>query len=150
MFKASHTITIARDAAEVFDYVADAGRQRAWNALVRSMDRDGDRPLGVGTRWRGEIARVGKVEVELLEYDRPRRVVHLARPWMADALHVWEVRERAGGCRLVQRGDMRPRRLGWLVAPLMPLIVRRQLRDCARSLKHALEREGAAPSPRRG
>jgi len=27
---------------------------------------------------------------------------------------------------------MRPKRMGWLLAPLMPLIVRRQLRDCAR------------------
>ena len=69
---------------------------------------------------------------------------------MADALHVWEVQERAGGSRLVQHGDMRPRRLGWLIAPLMPRIVRRQLRDCARSLKHAPEREAAAPSSRHG
>ena len=91
MFKAAQSITIARDASHVFDYVADAGRQRAWNALGRSMDRQGDGPLGVGTRWRGEIARVGKVEVEVIEYDRPRPVLHLARPLMADALHVWEV-----------------------------------------------------------
>jgi hypothetical protein len=50
MFKASHGTTIARDPATVFDYVADAGRQRSWNALVRSMDRDSEGPLGVGTR----------------------------------------------------------------------------------------------------
>jgi hypothetical protein len=56
------------------------------------------------------------VDVELIEYDRPRRMVHVARPWMADALHVWEVHELAAGCRLVQRGEMRPKRLGWLVA----------------------------------
>jgi Polyketide cyclase / dehydrase and lipid transport len=82
MFKASHSTKLARDASEVFDHVADAGRQRAWNALVRSMHCESEGPLRVGTRWQGDIARVGKVEVELIEYDRPRRVVHVARPWM--------------------------------------------------------------------
>jgi hypothetical protein len=143
MFKASHGATIARDPSAVFDYVADAGRQQSWNALVRSMDRDSEGPLGVGTRWRGDIARVGRVDVELIEYDRPRRVVHVARPWMAVALHVWEVHPVAGGCRLVQHGEMRPTRMGWLLAPLMPVIVRRQLRDCARWLKQALEQDEA-------
>jgi hypothetical protein len=145
MFKASHGTTIARDPSAVFDYVADAGRQRTWNGLVRSMDRDSEGPLGVGTRWRGDIARVGRVDVELIEYDRPRRVVHVARPWMAVALHVWEVHPVAGGCRLVQHGEMRPKGIGWLLAPLMPVIVRRQLRDCARWLKQALEQDEAPP-----
>jgi hypothetical protein len=83
MFRASHGTTIARDSSAVFDYVADAGRQQSWNALVRSMDRDSEGQLGVGTRWRGEIARVGRVDVELIEYDRPRRVgcTPLAHGW---------------------------------------------------------------------
>jgi hypothetical protein len=139
MFTATRSTTIARTAQEVFDYVADAGLQRSWNELVRSMELTSEGPLRVGARWRGDIARVGKVDVELVEYDRPRRAVHLARPWMAEALHVWEVDELADGCRLTQQGDMRPKGAGWLLAPLMPLIVRRQLRDCAVSLKRALE-----------
>ena len=139
MFTATHTVTIARNPDEVFDYIADAGLQRSWNELVRSMDRAVDGPLEVGARWRGDIARVGKVDVELVEYDRPRRAKHIARPWMAEAHHVWEVEALEGGCRLTQHGDMRPKGAGWLMAPLMPLIVRRQLRDCAVSLKRALE-----------
>jgi len=59
------------------------------------MHRESEEPLGVGTRWRGEIAQVGRVDVELIEYDPPRRVVHVARPWMAEALHVWEAHELA-------------------------------------------------------
>jgi Polyketide cyclase / dehydrase and lipid transport len=139
MFTATHSITIARDAQDVFDYVADAGLQRSWNELVRSMDPVADGPLAVGAHWRGDIARVGRVDVELVEYDRPRRAKHIARPWMAEAHHVWEVREADGGCRRVQHGDVRPRGAGWLMAPLMPLIVRRNPRDCAVSLKRALE-----------
>jgi hypothetical protein len=103
------------------------------------MDPVSDGPLAVGSRWRGDIERVGKVDVELMEYERPRRAKHIARPWMAEAHHVWEVDPLPGGCRLTQHGDMRPRGAGWLMAPLMPLIVRRQLRDCAVSLKRALE-----------
>ena len=138
MFKATRSTELARSAQDVFDFVADAGHQRTWNALVRSMEPESEGPLGVGTRWRGHISRVGKVEVELVEYDRPRRAMHIARPWMAEARHVWEVHEQAAGCRLVQRGVMRPKGAGWLMAPLMPLIVRVQLRDCARSLERVL------------
>ena len=98
MFKAFHSITIARNRSYVFDYIADAGGQRSWNPLVRSMERTTDGPLGVGARWRGESSRVGRVDVELLEYARPDRAVHIARPWMADALHAWELRDVAGGC----------------------------------------------------
>jgi Polyketide cyclase / dehydrase and lipid transport len=148
VFTATHSTVIARSACDVFDEVADAGRQRSWNALVRSMERTSDGPLGVGTRWRGDIARVGTVDVELVEYEPPRRVVHVARPWMAEARHVWEVEELDGGCRLVQRGRMRPRAAGWLLAPLMPLIVRRQLRDCAVSLGRSLERAKDVPAAR--
>ena len=149
MFRATHSTVIARSAPEVFDYVADAGLQRSWNALVRAMEPASDGPLGVGARWRGDIARVGKVEVAIVEYDRPRRAVHVARPWMAEAVHVWEVEDLGGACRLVQHGDMRPRGAGWLLAPLMPVIVRRQLRDCAASLKRELEgvrRAGDGPA----
>jgi predicted ATPase len=60
---------------------------------------------------------------------------------MAGALHVWDVRHVAGGSQLVQHGDMRPKRARWLIAPLMPVIVRRQLRDCGRWLKQALEQD---------
>jgi hypothetical protein len=139
VFTATHTVTIARPAQEVFDYVADAGLQRSWNELVRSMEPAAEGPLEVGARWRGDIVRVGKVDVELVGYDRPRRAKHIARPWMAEAHHVWELHELGDGCRLTQHGDMRPKGAGWLLAPLMPLIVRRQLRDCAVSLKRALE-----------
>jgi hypothetical protein len=44
-----------------------------------------------------------------------------------------------GGSVLVQRGEMRPKGTGWLLAPLMPLIVRRNLRDCG-SRSSALSR----------
>ena len=103
------------------------------------MEPESDGPLEVGMRWRGDVARVGRVDVELLEYDRPRRAVHLAHPRIVEARHVWEVHEAAGGCRLVQHGELRPKGAGWLLAPLMPLMVRRQLRDCAVSLKRTLE-----------
>jgi hypothetical protein len=63
VFKATRGTTIASSPQAVFDYVADAGLQHSWNALVRSMEPASEGPLGVGTRWRGDIARVGRVDV---------------------------------------------------------------------------------------
>jgi hypothetical protein len=88
MLEVSHSITIAR-----------IGRRYSTPSLTRAA---GDRGMRWSVRWskiptrdsaseRSGVARVGSVEVELLEDNRPHRAVHIARPWMADALHVWEL-----------------------------------------------------------
>lgn len=97
--------------------------------------------IGVGTRFHGRFQGVGEMDVEITEYERPTRLLHRAYPWLANVTHLWEFTPTDGGTRLDQRGEMRPKSWGWLAAPLMPLIVRRNLRDTEVALKRELDRE---------
>jgi hypothetical protein len=58
--------------------------------------------------------------------------------------HVWVFTPIEGVTRLDQEGTMRPKGWGWILAPLMPVIVRRNLRDTAVALKRELERGEAS------
>jgi uncharacterized protein YndB with AHSA1/START domain len=139
--RAAHSITIARPREQVFDYIADARHQRRWNPVCKAMEQTTPGPIGVGTRFRGTFQSVGEMNVEITEYERPTRLFHRAYPWLAEVTHLWEFTPINGGTRLDQHGEMRPKARGWLLAPLMPLIVRRNLRDTAVALKRELERK---------
>ncbi len=138
--RADHTVTIARPREEVFDYIADARHQRRWNPVCKAMEQTTPGAIGTGTRFHGRFQSVGEMDVEITEYERPSRLFHRAYPWLADVTHLWVFTPVDGGTRLEQHGEMKPKGWGWLAAPLMPLIVRRNLRDTAIALKRELER----------
>jgi uncharacterized protein YndB with AHSA1/START domain len=138
--RADHITTIARPRERVFDYIADARHQSRWNPVCRTMEQTTPGAIGVGTRFHGKFQSVGDMDVEIAEYERPHRLLHRAYPWLADVTHLWVFTTVDGGTRLEQHGEMRPKAWGWLVAPLLPLIVRRNLRDAAVALKGELER----------
>ncbi len=50
------------------------------------------------------------------------------------------------GTRLDQHAVMRPKRWGWLLLPLLPLVVRRNTRDCGISLRRAAGSWADAPA----
>jgi uncharacterized protein YndB with AHSA1/START domain len=139
-FTAHHTIEIAAPAEELFDYIADSRHEREWNPVCHEMEQITRGLLGVGTRFRGCFQFVGQMDFEIVAYDRPRLLVHRAWPWLAEVQHDWLFTQAGGATRLDQRGVMTPRARGWLLAPLMPLIVRKNLSDTANALKRTLER----------
>lgn len=139
---ATETITIDQSCQQVFDYVADARHQREWNTAVKSMEQVTPGSIGVGTRWAGKVKRVGTVSVEIIGFEPPDLIVHRARPAIAEVVHVWRFAPTDGGTRMDQTATMRPRGVGWLLAPLFPLIVRKNTHDCAVSLRAALTRTG--------
>ncbi len=49
------SIVIDRPVEMLFDYVADARHQREWNSAVRSMEQLSPGPIGLGTRFAGDI-----------------------------------------------------------------------------------------------
>lgn len=139
--RARHSIMIAKPPEQLFDYIADARHQRRWNPVCKAMEQTTPGTIGLGTRFRGSFQSVGEMDVEITEYERPNRLFHRAYPWLADVTHLWEFTPTDGGTRLEQQGEMRPKGWGWLMAPLMPLIVRRNLRDTAVALTRELERD---------
>jgi hypothetical protein len=136
---ARHSTILDATITDAFDYVADARHQREWNRAVKSFEQTTPGAIGVATRFIGQAQLVGRVSVEIVGYDRPHLIVHRARPGMAEVGHVWQFHPAAGGTRLDQCAVMSPRRWGWLLAPLMPLIVRLNTGDCGVSLRRVFQ-----------
>jgi uncharacterized protein YndB with AHSA1/START domain len=140
------SIEIARRPEEVFSYVTDPSRLPEWQQSVVSARKEGDAPLGVGTRA-VVTRRVGRRELtmtaELAELNPPSS---------------WVVRGVDGPVRGIVRGTIEPLGDGersrvtialdfeghGIGKLLVPLVVRRQARAemprNQRKLKELLER----------
>lgn len=126
----------------VFDYLADARNEPQWLPGAQEVTKTTDGPVGLGTRFEGVYRRAGRVELELVEFERPTRVTFRARARIVDFDDAVTLTEREGGTALVARMDARPRGAMKLVAPLMARTMRRQFESNWVHLKEAVERQG--------
>jgi carbon monoxide dehydrogenase subunit G len=65
---------VPRSPEEVFDFVADVDNQSRWNPELTNIERLTDGPTRLGSRMRGDVARLGAVETEVTVYERPSRL----------------------------------------------------------------------------
>ena len=59
---------------EVFDFLADARNEPAWNPDVITVEQTTPGPVGRGTTRRGDYRHIGTVESTIVAFDRPRRL----------------------------------------------------------------------------
>jgi NAD(P)-dependent dehydrogenase (short-subunit alcohol dehydrogenase family) len=64
-------VRVARPVTEVFDHAAD---EPSWNPAMTSVQWLTPPPLGVGSRYRALMAGRWPVDVEITQFDRPRRI----------------------------------------------------------------------------
>ena len=72
-------VTIAAPVEEVFDLVADERTEPRYNPRIARAEKISDGPVGRGSRFVVEPRRAGargRMLVEVLEFDRPRRLHH--------------------------------------------------------------------------
>src|SRR5438128_11959491 len=79
MIEAEGETVIERPIEEVFDFLVDSRNEPEWLPGAVRVELVGDGPVGKGARFVGEYARAGRVELELVEYERPIRVTFRAR-----------------------------------------------------------------------
>lgn len=75
MVRIKGDIIISRSVEDVFDFVAD--ERNRYDPRIRRAEKLTDGPIGVGTRFRSESTSMGRtveMEIEITEYDRPRRL----------------------------------------------------------------------------
>jgi hypothetical protein len=76
--KFSVTLESPLSPEELFDYLADMRNAAKWDPGVADATLEGDAPLGIGSRFLVTLLLGGRprqVTYELVDYDRPRRVV---------------------------------------------------------------------------
>jgi carbon monoxide dehydrogenase subunit G len=78
MPETTETATFARPAQEVFDLLADFGNLADWDPMFEESMRLDDGPVDVGSRFKVKGTIAGSafdLDMEVVEYDRPQRVV---------------------------------------------------------------------------
>lgn len=139
-----NSVYIERGPEEVFDYLVDLRHELEWNPGTQSMEKLTEGPIGVGTRYLAKWKQSKHIEVECVEFDRPRRWSYVNGGPVAVRLTVALIPEGAG-TRLHSTFDAQPH--GWfrLAFPIFMRLMARQERQNMASLKQALEH--SVPSP---
>ncbi len=84
----------------MFDYFVDFRNENEWNVVAHDVTMLTDRPIGVGSRFRGEYDRMGAMEYELIEYDRPRWAKVRGNARLFRWVSTFSFTEEAGGTRV--------------------------------------------------
>lgn len=141
MIRASWDTRIERPQEELFDYLADLENEPKWNPGASNVVRVSPGPVGLGTVWEEDFARVGHYVTTIDAYERPsvlgfdaknpRTDAHVRFEFAADGEHATNV-----SCvvELTMKGGMR------LLEPVLAPMIRRQIeRDRPESLRRAFD-----------
>ncbi len=77
MTRITGEVLIDAPVEEVFDLVADERNEPLYNPRILRAEKVGDDPVGQGSRFVAEpsgMGTAGEMALEILEYDRPRRL----------------------------------------------------------------------------
>lgn len=147
MIEVSESVVIAREPADVFDIAADPERQPDWDAQTLGVEKLTPGPLGRGARYRVKVKRLGVIEYEFPEFDRPVRFAHRGLVKVGELYHTFEFERVPEGTRLTQGIRAEPRGIGRLLRPVMAPMLRKLMRTINAGLKEHLERGGRHATP---
>jgi carbon monoxide dehydrogenase subunit G len=133
--------TISRPPEDVFDFLADARNEPQWLPGALSVEKTSEGPVGPGTTFVGTYRRAGRVELELVEFERPRRVTIRARSKIVDFDDAIDLTPSGAGTRLGALMTAHPRGAMRLVTPLMARTMRRRFAANWTRLAPALEQK---------
>jgi carbon monoxide dehydrogenase subunit G len=139
--------TIARPIEDVFDYVADPRNEPKWLPGATAVEKTSEGPVGLGATFVGSYDRAGRVELQLVKFDRPRMVTFRAHSRIVDFDDVVELSQVATGTRLQARMVATPRGVMRLLSPMMARTLRRQCTANWDHLRRALEAGTTESSP---
>jgi uncharacterized protein YndB with AHSA1/START domain len=137
------TQVIDRRPADVFAAIVDLESFPRWNPTTRRARKLSKGEIGEGTRFELAIRGFGTTIQELRGFERDRRVTLVPHIRALSGGHTFVLTPEDGRTRVDHELEMTPRGAGRLMAPLFPLIGRRNLRRTAVALERWLERPSA-------
>jgi Polyketide cyclase / dehydrase and lipid transport len=149
MLRIEGEIVIDRPVDEVFDFVADARNEPLYNPRMLRADKLSPGPVGLGSQFRDEIKSMGRpaeITIEIIEYERPRRLTDSIRLSMMDIRGGLTFDPVAAGTRMRWSWDLMPRGVFKVMSPIVARIGRRQEQRIWASLKRLLEADAAPTS----
>ena len=144
-------IVINRPVEDVFDVVADERNEPRYNPRMLRAEQTSVGPIGVGTRFRVEVAARGRpipMTIELTAYERPRRLASSTLMASMDIGGTLAFDPVPNGTRMRWSWELRPRGVYKLLTPLVAWIGQRQEAANWAGLTRFLEGQ-ARPAPAR-
>jgi uncharacterized protein YndB with AHSA1/START domain len=136
----TRTQIIKKPVDEVFAVVVDGASWADWNPTVRASRRLDTGPIGNGARFEWDLRGVGKVVQEFQEFEPNTRVRILSHVKMVEGGHRFRFSAQGEGTRIDHELEIRPKSVFLLLAPMIGLNGRKNLRDTANALQARLER----------
>lgn len=138
IFKRSQVVNAPID--NVFSVITDGEHWASWNPTIRASRRLDDGPIREGTRFEWDLRGVGKVIQELQEFDPPRQVLIVSYTKQTSGGHRFRLTAQGKGTRIDHELEVRPKGAYVLLAPMMWMIGRKDLRDTADALQRRVEK----------
>lgn len=132
-------VDIARPMDQVIDYFADVRNEKEWNAVVRDARLLTELPIAGGSRFSVAYDRMGTMEGEILEFDRPRHLVLRGTSRALDSRSTFDFSDRGGVTHVEVAIDPTLKGVFKLFMPLMAGMAKGQLEKGMASLKRTLE-----------
>ena len=131
---------IGRPAEDIFDLLADVSRNPEWCPGFTGAEQVTAGPIGRETAFRTAMQGMGRLDIRITDYERPRRLWFVAATDKAEIGHGFVFTPEPAGTRVEQRIDVHPRGVLRLAAPLMALMLKRRIQANTAALKSYLER----------
>jgi polyketide cyclase/dehydrase/lipid transport protein len=140
-------LTVDLPVETVFDYFLDFRNENQWNVVAHDIVLLTDPPIGVGSKFSGQYDRMGPMEYEIQEFDRPRfaRVTGNAKffRWLSTFSFTADNGSTTVECTM----DPQPKGLLRIAKPLMAKMVHQQMERGLASLKTTLEAKAVDQLP---
>jgi uncharacterized membrane protein len=136
-------VDVARPVHDVFAYMTDLEKLAEWQPNLVSVTKEGDAPMGRGTRLRevrrGPLGRNVEAIVEVAAYEPDRRfdLRIVSGPLPIDGSHEFHATD--GGTRIDFVAEGRPAGVLRIAEPLLARVLRRQFSGYYQRLKSVLE-----------
>ena len=136
----TRTQVINKPVDVVFQTVVDVANFPKWNPTTPSARKLSAGEIGNGTRFELEIKGFGKVEQELREFERDKRVRLVPSFKLLTGGHRFVFTADGVKTRIDHELEMTPRGVFKVFIPLMGVMGKKNLRDTANALQSYLER----------
>ena len=134
--------TVARSPEEVFDFLVDFRNEPQWEPNCREAEKTSDGPIGQGTTFRANMKGMGRVESEIVEFERPARFASQDKARGMSGRSEFRFDAKNGGTQVSGKLRMQPQGLMRVLEPLMRPRVKRMLGELPDNLRRGIEAQG--------
>jgi hypothetical protein len=145
----SVNIEIDRPADEVFSFLSDLRNELRWNPATKRITKLTRGPVRTGTRFQATWAGAPQALVDMVANDPPRAWATHSRSLGMDIAFRGTVVPSGAGSAYTAEVSVKPRGLGWLIAPIAIRAMRRQEAANLRRIKRVLEGDPRPATRRR-